>query len=680
MARARPWWLLTCLALTAAADSPRAVTIEFAVDAITAQGAALEGITARLQWPAGPLVVRVEDIRPGNRSPLSHVRLDCSAFDVDANGRLSCEGGRLSFDHPLASPRAVPVSLHWDPDQGGSIELTDVPLGGKEVRATFTRQQEENWEVTVDTRTTDLAEVSALFPVANVELAGTADVHATVEIVAGGLRSINGAIQHFGTRFQDASDDFVGENLEGRINLEMEQDNGRWEGRLEARWDRGEFLTPVAYVAATAANPFAVGSRIAVADSGSRVDLEAFRVSQSPWLRIEGDAALGTGSPPLLRQLDVRMREMDAGVAFGRYLAPVLVHPVLGALEVSGRAGGRIRISDGKLSTLQLNLQDLAVRADTDTVRFAVEGLQSQVDVGHGTARRGTLQWQSARLFDFSFGATLIPLLFGDDKLATGAPVTIPLLDGALEVEQLALDWTRTPPHLTLDALLLPVSIEEVTAALGWIPMQGKLSGVIPRVAIREGALEVGGNLLVQVFDGTVVIRNLRISDLFGYWPVLTADADISRLDLEMLTGTYEFGRITGRVDGVVEGLRLENWRPVAFDARFETTPGDRTRRRISQRAVDNLTSLSGGASGALSRTFLRVFDEFNYDRLGIACRLHNGVCRMDGVETAERGYYLVKGGGIPRIDVIGFNRSIDWELLVDRLIAVTASGPPIIE
>ena len=439
-------------------------------------------------------------------------------------------------------------------------------------------------------------------------------------------------------------------------------------------------LTPAAYVEATRASPVTVAASLAADPHGTRVDLERLRVTQPPWIRLDGRAALDLGSPPGLRRLEARVADTDAGAVYARYLKPVVIHPVLAALELSGTAAGRILVENGSVARLQLELADAGVAADTDQVRFAVEGIASKVEFGRGTEQKGYLGWRAATLAGFDVGATRIPVSFGPRSLATSAPVTVPVMDGGLEIERFAVDWTRTPPDITFDALLLPVSMEKVTHALGWVPMQGQLSGVLPRVAVSEGGLQVGGNLLVRVFDGTVVIRNLKVSDMFGYWPVLTADAECRELDLEMLTGTYEFGRITGRIDGSVAGVRLENWRPTAFDARFGTTPGDRTPHRISQRAVDNISSLSGGASGAVSRTFLRFFDEFNYDRLGITCRLRNGVCQMDGVEPAKTGYYLVKGGGIPRIDVIGFNRSTDWDQLVDRLIAITESGPPIIE
>jgi hypothetical protein len=118
----------------------------------------------------------------------------------------------------------------------------------------------------------------------------------------------------------------------------------------------------------------------------------------------------------------------------------------------------------------------------------------------------------------------------------------------------------------------------------------------------------------------------------------------------------------------------------VAFDADFRTPSGDRSRHRISQRAVDNLTSLGGGVGGALSRSFLRMFESFSYDAIGLSCRLARGVCRMDGLEESNGGYTIVRGGGLPRIDVVGYSREVDWDVLVQRLRRITEQGPAVVE
>ncbi|MCW8848087.1 MAG: hypothetical protein OQK19_05005, partial [Sedimenticola sp.] len=169
--------------------------------------------------------------------------------------------------------------------------------------------------------------------------------------------------------------------------------------------------------------------------------------------------------------------------------------------------------------------------------------------------------------------------------------------------------------------------------------------------------------------------------DLFGALPALTANLEMKNVDLETLTRTFSFGKITGKLGGRIDGLRLEDWQPVAFDARFETPADDESRHRINQKAVDNISNLGGaGVSGAISRSFLRFFEEFGYARLGISCRLERGICHMGGIEPAERGYYLVKGGGIPRIDIMGFNQKTDWHILLSKLKQISSGGAPVIE
>ena len=44
----------------------------------------------------------------------------------------------------------------------------------------------------------------------------------------------------------------------------------------------------------------------------------------------------------------------------------------------------------------------------------------------------------------------------------------------------------------------------------------------------------------------------------------------------------------------------------------------------------------------------------------------------MDGIERAPQGFVIVKGGGIPAISVIGYNRAVDWHELVERLKRIT--------
>ena len=125
------------------------------------------------------------------------------------------------------------------------------------------------------------------------------------------------------------------------------------------------------------------------------------------------------------------------------------------------------------------------------------------------------------------------------------------------------------------------------------------------------------------------------------------------------------------------------NWQPVAMDMHFYTPKDDKTPHRISQRAVENLASVGGGGAAAiLSTGFLQFFEVFAYDQIGLRCVLQDAACAMSGAGPAKagpqgRGYYIVKGRGIPRIDVVGFRNTVSWPRLVQQLGAITRSSGP---
>ena len=151
------------------------------------------------------------------------------------------------------------------------------------------------------------------------------------------------------------------------------------------------------------------------------------------------------------------------------------------------------------------------------------------------------------------------------------------------------------------------------------------------------------------------------------------------------MTRAFEFGTITGRLGGRLGNLELFNWSPVAFDAALQTPDGDRSKHRISARAVGNLANIGGGGGGvlkALQSGTMKFFDEYSYDRIGIGCGLRNDVCRMSGVEVAADGrYFILKGKGLPHINIIGSANRVNWPRLLSQITAqMSGSGTVRIE
>ena len=67
--------------------------------------------------------------------------------------------------------------------------------------------------------------------------------------------------------------------------------------------------------------------------------------------------------------------------------------------------------------------------------------------------------------------------------------------------------------------------------------------------------------------------------------------------------------------------------------------------------------------------------------RSGLSCRLRNDTCQMDGIDTdftkasvnkSTAAYVIVKGSGVPAITVLGYNHSVSWRELIERLKRIT--------
>lgn len=678
--------LLTALAVLLA--KPVASQLwQFEVERLEGYGVLLEQILAVVDPQNNSGILRLDSVSFENEPVLSKVELSCSQLLLVPSIEYGCIDGQLSFDNISGRPFAASISrLAWqdadsDGRTSGEVLLNDVPLLGDDVSALLTQSADDNsLQVEISAPAVRLADVTEAIPMAGIELAGSA-------VISGELRSSNEgdialkvSIEHRDLSFANAAFDYLGDALTGRIDLDLRFKGDDWNGQLSARWIAGELLTPYAYVEVEKNRPLSFEATLDSRDGGETLMLTGVQLQQSPWVRLDASAEITTVEEFALNRVEVTLPRAELGTLVQRYLEPVLANPLVSAARIEGKVSGSVELVGQAPPRIRVNLVDANLTDDPDLSRYSVESLSGTLFLGRPGAL-GELAWEKANLFRVEVGSTRLPLTFGESQVALATPTKVPVFDGALDIERFRVDWSQELPVVVFDAVLEPVSMPLLAEALDWIPMRGQLSGVIPRVSLKQGELQVGGSLLVRVFDGTLVVKNLRVSDLFGYFPVLTADISGRNLDLELLTGTYEVGRITGRLEGDISGLRLEEWKPVEFDARFQTPKDDDSKHRISQKAVDNIAGLAGGgATGMVSRGFLRFFDEFNYDRLGIACRLRNGRCEMDGVEEAKNGYYLVKGGGIPRIDVIGFNRSTDWETLVQRILAAASGGSPVIE
>ena len=224
--------------------------------------------------------------------------------------------------------------------------------------------------------------------------------------------------------------------------------------------------------------------------------------------------------------------------------------------------------------------------------------------------------------------------------------------------------------------VLTGVDMAGLSQAFGWPAFPGTLAGAVPSLRWVDDTVQFDGGLSASLFGGFLDVTRLSLQQPLGPHPALAADLDLRGLDLAAVTGVFDFGHISGPLDATIRDLRLVDWTPVAFDARLRAEHGG----RISQRAVNNLTSVGGGGVAAgLQGAMLKLFKTFGYKRIGLDCTLADGVCRMGGLDDAGTSYTIVEGSGLPRLAVVGHQRQVDWPGLVHRLAeAVAGNGPEV--
>ncbi len=302
--------------------------------------------------------------------------------------------------------------------------------------------------------------------------------------------------------------------------------------------------------------------------------------------------------------------------------------------------------------------------------KIATEALYGLIDWRlHQTSKDSTLRWQNLLLAGLPIAESGIKFNVSKDQLHFIGSQHLPVFNGAIELQELKLGALFSDSiEMSLNASILPISLKLITEKMGWPVMAGSISGNIPGMVKQGSVIRFLGALDLQVFEGEMLIDNLSLERLFGVAPVIAADVKFNGFDLSLLTETFGFGLITGKLSGVIDDLRITNWKTDRLDAEVYTVKTKGIKQTISQRAIDNISSL-GGIKGAISKTFLRFFDDFRYQKIKLSCKLHNSVCQIGGLKNQSNQFVIVEGGGIPKINIVGYVRSINWEEFVSRLL-----------
>jgi len=383
---------------------------------------------------------------------------------------------------------------------------------------------------------------------------------------------------------------------------------------------------------------------------------------------------------PGISHLAVDIEDLEHFTAL--YIAPFIEQTEFEGINLKGQLQAEIELENYELKQLVSRFENFTLIDEHK--RFAIENADAEINwsVNSDFNMSSFIRWNKLQVGAIPTEAGELKFVANNKNIRLLEQSSISLLGGIFDIKQF--NWQHNAddePIVYFEGGINNVSLEKLSYALDWTPLSGNISGYIPGVDYKNNTLTVKGGLKVNAFDGTIRINKLALSGLFTDFSKFYMDMEIDKLDLHALTQKFKMGEIEGRVSGFINNLYLENWQPITFYAWLGTPEDDDSRHRISQKAIENIASIGGGgAADVISKGFLRFFDTFGYDQLGFGCYLNQGVCQLMGVQAAEQGYYIIKGGGIPRIDVIGYNPQVDWNILMQRLSRIITTEEVLIE
>lgn len=615
--------------------------------------------------------------------PFSTIKLldiQCTQFNWQEN-QIGCQQGQAKFNHKQLSPTEFNFSFSIS-ENNSQFKITKFKFAQGILNLTA-KQQGQQWFVTMTSQEIELPKIQNLLVDYIDGLDGVSSGQLNAKVQLSGTNdqlkklSVESLLKQIS--LQAKQDAIATELLDLQLNLYAKKNKGLWQWQQTAKVTQGEFYIDPVYINI---EDKVLQFNTQGVKQQSQILINHFEVLHSDIAELSAKGSINYRASHLIEQAEIRLNVLNFDHFSRHYVSPFLDQTAFQSITFKGQLESELSIKQSTINQMSGHYKNLFISDEKQRIKMdGGEGVFNwSNDSDFITPSR--ISWQQLKIKKIPIDAGKLELLFNNDQISLLSPSRIPMLDGEVTIKRF--NWQKqsdSDPKVFFEGEINNISLEHLSNALDWTPLSGQLSGYIPGVDYQNKTLSTHGELSIQLFDGSIKINKLSSSGLLTDFASLQMDVTIDNLDLHSLTQKFEIGHMEGRISGFINNLSLENWQPVTFYGWLGTPEDDDSRHRISQKAVENIASIGGGgAADVISKGFLSFFDSFGYQKLGFGCYLHQGVCQLLGVEAAEKGYYIVKGGGIPRIDVVGYNPQVDWNVLMQRLSRVFTSNEVIIE
>lgn len=612
---------------------------------------------------------------------ITALKIRCQHFLWSEN-YINCEHGKVRFNSNHFNIPELDFSFQFK-DSKSNFKISELPIFGGKI--TISAQElSGKWHVLIKAKHVNLVELAAFFALDGIAIKrGYVDLEMQIEGEQSNIQDIVISALLKSLSVEDTQGHFASDGALVSVAFKALRQNADWQWQNKLRLQQGGLYMEPVYLEIERKNTVTLSANGVWLAEQQMIQIDRFKLEHPLAMMVQGNAILShkTGLSIDLANLLIDMPQLKSATPI--YLLPFLESSVFDGIELAGNVNATLTLKLDELTDASININNLKI--DDTQQRFHLNQVNAQLNwtKQQKNPQISFINWQSLKLHTIPFQSGQIEFTSFANKIELLNQANLKVLGGTLSINDFSFTSMENNAGASIgfEGSINKLSLEQLSKTLGWTPLTGTISGYIPSVHYQDRTLLLDGELKIQVFSGEIRMNNLASSGMFTDFSQFYADIEFDDLDLAAMTQKFYTGYIEGRLSGSVQNLYLENWQPVSFYAWMGTPDNDNSSHRISQKAVENIASIGGGnISDVLSRGFLGLFSTFDYSRLGFGCYLYQGVCQLMGLEAVDNGFYLIKGGGLPKINVIGYNPRLNWNELLTRLSRVTATDKAIVE
>ena len=368
-------------------------------------------------------------------------------------------------------------------------------------------------------------------------------------------------------------------------------------------------------------------------------------------------------------------------------------YPVLDKLAVAGQmlfdlklegklddlsAAGELSLKGGELRAKSPKLNDWRIGPIALNLPLQIHLAKSKAEAS-AIPRTGTLTIERIRFAGQTIAPIATTISLSNNALRLHQTIPIGIFGGDIQISNLFWpDLLEDPKQVSFSIETKRLKLEDLTQAMNWPRFSGTLTGSIAEVLSAGNLLRTRGEIQAELFGGRIRMSKLEIENPFSGLASIKLDAKLNDIQLEQLTNTFAFGRISGTLEGSIDNLVLTDRQPSELSAELHSV--DRGgEQRISVEALNKITVLSSGEdAGALYSGLASFFDSFRYSKLGFRATLKNDRLTLRGVETRGDQEFLVVGSFLPpTVNIVSHTQNIAFSELVRRLERINKTDKP---